>query len=367
MSPDNAPCVLVIGRFHVDSVAEHIAETWESLGREVIRFESGFRIRPTLGPLGKRVEQVRNRLHELSGNFAFVRERFTQRLLDVARSAPIDHSVVCYDFLQPREVAQLREASGAPVAIWFPDAISNFTKCWFLNAPYDALFFKDPFIVSRLRATLDKPVHYLPEACNPARHRPLELGEAERAAYACDVATAGNLYAYRAEFFARLADLDVKIWGNPPPLWMDTRRIDAMIQRRYVVHDEKVRAFLAARIVLNNLHPAEVWGINARAFEIAGIGGFQMIDWRPGLAQLFEDGVEIVSFRDYGELRAKIDHYLAHPEERALVARRACERAHRDHGFAQRLRLLQETLAGRAAGFPLPDIAMEARSSASAR
>ena len=66
----------------------------------------------------------------------------------------------------------LRRA-GVKVAFWFPDAVSSFGRQKMLLAPYDAMFFKEPHVVERLRATLDLPVHYLPQGCNPRWHRPM--------------------------------------------------------------------------------------------------------------------------------------------------------------------------------------------------
>lgn len=350
------PTVLVVGRFHAEGVACHIAETFAALGHGVVRFETAFRRRPEASVFRKRLEQVRTRLNDLAENLPLVRKRFTERLLETANSSPIGLTLVCHDLLQPNEIRRLKQATGAPVAIWFPDHIGNFSKAWFLAADYDALFFKDPFIVHNLRCTLDRPIYYMPECFNPDRHRLAGLNADDERDYGCDLTTAGNLYSYRAAFFSRLTDYHVRIWGNPPPLWMDEAPIRSMIEGRYVAYEDKARAFLAAKIVVNNLNPAEVWGINARAFEIAGIGGFQLVDWRPGLAQLFEDGRELVSFRTMSELREKIDYYLPREDERRAIAECGRDRAHRDHSFHQRLPLLVDTALGRAEGYPMPDI-----------
>jgi len=285
-----------------------------------------------------------------------VRKRFVDRLMTAARARPIDLTLVCHDFLRPNEVRRIKDVTGAPAALWYPDHIGNFGRSWFLNADYDALFFKDPFIVHTLGRNLDKPIFYLPECHNPNRHEIAGLSDEELRTFGCDIATAGNMYAYRAEFFAQLCDYDVKIWGNPPPIWMNSDAIRSMIQGRYVANEDKARAFLGAKIVVNNLYPAEVWGINARAFEIAGIGGFQLLDWRPGLDALFEDGREVVSFRSMADLREKIDYYLPREDERREIAERGRLRAHRDHSFQVRLPLLVETALGRAQGHPMPDV-----------
>jgi spore maturation protein CgeB len=352
-----AKTVMVLGQFYRESVALQTADAFAALGWNVVRSEAGIGIGATTSVLKRRIDQLRFRLHDLASNIRSYRDRFTRRLLGDAERTPIDLVVVCYDYLQPHELRLLKEATGAKIVFWFPDAISNFSKAMFLNADYDALFFKDPYIVHMLRRCLTKPVYYLPEFCIPSSLEPAGHEDSEPDEYwRCDIATAGNLYTYRAEFFSRLTDYDVKIWGNPPPLWLDDSAISGMVQSRYVVGREKIRAFQGAKIVLNSLNPAEIWGLNARTFETAGIGAFQLLDWRPGLAQLFEDGAELVSFRTMEDLREKIDHYLAHPEEREAIAKRGHERALRDHTLERRVECVLQTLRGEAEGFPMPEI-----------
>jgi len=129
-----------------------------------------------------------------------------------------------------------------------------------------------------------------------------------------------------------------------------------MIQSRFVEDSRKALAFRSAKIALNNLHPGEIWGANKRLFEIAGVGAFQMVDWRPGLEVLFEDGKEIVSFSSMDDLRAKISHYLKRPDERKAIAEAGMRRAHRDHTYAIRIRQLLDTLASPSRQLQIPDI-----------
>ncbi|MEE3329681.1 MAG: glycosyltransferase [Myxococcota bacterium] len=361
MSLPQGAAVLVVGRFHVDSVGLHIAETFEAMGYPVVRFETTFRAVSEASRLRKRVEAVRTRLTDLTSGLPIARERFSKRLEATARSRPIGLTVVTHDYLDPNQVDLVRDATGAPVALWFPDHVGRFGRAWFLNARYDGLFLKEPFAVQNLERMLGKAIYYLPEAFNPKLHDAPPLSDADRAEFGCDICTAGNLYTYRAEFFARLTDYDVRIWGNPAPLWMHTGTIQSMVQNRYVVNADKARAFRAAKICVNNLNPAEVWGVNARTFELAGIGGFQLVDWRPALEDLFLDGEELVSFRDMDDLRSKIDHYLVRDSERQTIAARGRARAQRDHTFERRLQLLIDTVLGEASGYPLPNIEITRR------
>lgn len=350
--------ILVIGKFYTEGFALHIAETLETIGHRVVRFEPGVRYKNERGVIRKRWTQVKTTVHDLAKQFPVIQRGLTRHLLGVARNRqPINLTIVCHDFLLPKEVQCLREETNSPVVLWFPDHIANFQRAFFLNAEYDGLFFKDPYVVYRLNQMLSSSIYYLPECCNPRYHKPCELSPRDAETYGCDVATAGNMYPYRAAFFRQLKEYEVKIWGNPPPLWMDVSSIGPMLQGRYVSNEEKSKAFRAAKIVVNNLHPAEVWGINARAFEIAGAGGFQLLDERIGIDQLFEDGRELVTFSSMDDLKDKIDYYLEREEERSEIADRGQKRAHREHTYEARLALLLETVFSGAKGFPMPDSA----------
>lgn len=106
-----------------------------------------------------------------------------------------------------------------------------------------------------------------------------------------------------------------------------------------------------ARIGLN-AHP-EIAGPYAailRLFEITGSGCLLVTDDRVNLADLFLPGQEVVTYRDVDECLARLEYYLAHPDEAAAIARRGQERTYREHLFSHRaariLELAQPLLAG---------------------
>lgn len=348
--------ILVVGKFYTEGFALHIAETLCAMGHHVQRFEPGIRSGRIGGRLGHRIDQVRGVVHSATDSLPAVRARRMKALWRTVEQGPPDVVIVCHDFLWPDEVSELKRRSRAQVAMWFPDVLANFGRCFFMNAPYDGLFFKDPFIIFRLRDVLASPVYYIPECFNPAKHvlGGDEIGDPE--AYRCDIATAGNQHSYRVAFFKHLAHYDVKIWGSPAPLWMNSGPVFRMYQGRPVYNDDKARAFRAAKIVVNNLAYSEIWGVNVRTFEAAGIGAFQMVDWRPGLGQLFEDGRELVAFRGIADLKQKIDHWLPRDDERREIAEAGKRRAHKEHTYEHRLKMLLDTLAGKERGYPLPVI-----------
>lgn len=351
--------ILVIGKFYTEGFALHIAETLSEMGHAVRRFEPGFRSGRIGGKLGHRIDQVRGVLHTSSDGIPSIRARRMRALWAVAEAGPLDAVIVCHDFLWPNEVAELKSRTGAQVAMWFPDALVNFGRAYFMNAPYDGLFFKDPYIKHVLGDVLQSPVYFLPECFNPLRHWLPEDQIGNESKYQCDITTAGNQHSWRVAFYKHFADYNVKLWGNPAPLWMNADVVANMHQGQGVYNHDKVRAFRGAKIVINNLHYGEMWGLNVRAFEAAGAGAFQMVDWRPGLGQLFEDGKELISFSSVGDLKEKVDYWLPRPNERYAVAQAGMRRAHAEHTYTLRLQLLLDTLEGRGSGFPMPEVENE--------
>lgn len=354
--PQELVRILVVGKFYVEGFALHIAETLAAMGHTVSRFEPGLRTGRLGSRLGKRINQVRQTVYMATDNLPQVRARHVRGLWCKVEDAKPEFVIVCSDFLWPAEVSELKKLTAAPVVMWYPDAVSNFGKGYFMNAQYDALFFKDPFIVHRLSDVLFSPVYYLPECFNPSRHRsPDTTGNNEL--YKCDITTAGNSHSWRVAVFRHLEHYDIKLWGGAAPLWMPASYVSRIHQGRSVYNEEKALAFTEAKIVLNALHYAEMWGLNARAFEAAGIGSFQMVSWRPGLADLFVDGKELVAFKSMQNLKELIDHYLIRHDERQEIAAAGKRRAFSEHTYRHRLDLLLNTMAGRDKGFQMPRFA----------
>ncbi|MCC6748529.1 MAG: glycosyltransferase [Deltaproteobacteria bacterium] len=87
--------------------------------------------------------------------------------------------------------------------------------------------------------------------------------------------------------------------------------------------------------------------VNQRVFDVPACGGFVLSDAQADVGEHFELGSEAVVYRDADELAALCRHYLAHPEERAAVARRARERVLRDHTYETRVQTLLAALRAR--------------------
>ncbi len=324
--------VLVVGyQLHNDGFEWHILDALRHLGVEARFVETQ--------PLGSRSPRVAQRAADKIARLMLREpERLSEaRLIRAAQSfAPSLILVTLGNRVSPKTIARLRKVSDAAIVCWCQDQMTTIGRQFLLGSEYDAVFVKDRYMQDLFsRMIKSTPFHYLPEACNPRVHRPLALGAGERDAYDCDVMIAGTLYYYRQEILRQLGDFKVKVWGSRPD-WL-LYRLAFDHPAREIVGDEKSRAVAGARICLNTLHYAEVDGLNCRAFEIAGCGGFQLITQVPVLAEHFTAGQEIVGFRSTGELAELIRHYLDHPESVAQIARAGQQRAHREHTYEQRL------------------------------
>lgn len=332
--------VLIFGTGTSDTAAANCGLALRGMKHEVRHFDPD--AHPSyLAPLRRHVElsRITNRLIDLvpggdrlwEGAFLRAAEEFGPDLV----------LVIPLYALRAAVVREVKQRTGAPIAGWFQDHVVNMGRHHYLLADYDGLFFKDPFIVERLRDYAGfGNVHFLPEACEPARHHPLALSAEDERRYGCDLVTYGNLYPYRARLLECLLDKDLHFYGARP--WL-AHPVSARWRGRPIFYDDKIKAILGAKIVVSSSHFGEVGSVNARVFEVAGIGGFQVAD-APGVGDYFTKGQEIVTFKGPRELREVVEHYLTRPDERREIAARGRQRAHREHTYEIRLRRMFEVL-----------------------
>jgi spore maturation protein CgeB len=323
----------VIGRFEPDMFGANILEAARDAGHVAVSLGLA---RASHGPV------ITRYLADLSLQ-ALLRldQRAQRRIMRAAADAACELVINTDARLMPEVVAGLRR-DGARVVLWFPDAIVNLGRALMLMAPYDAFFFKEPHLVDRLRATLDLPVHYLPEACNPRCHRPAVPAGTEP-----HLVVAGNMYPSRVRLLERLLakGIPVKAYGSAIPRWIGDNPVHAIHAGYPVFTEEKARVFRSAAGVLNNLHPAEIAGVNTRLFEAAGSGAAVLTEFRPTVPDLFAIGTEVLAFRDFDELVEQASRLLHAPGLTARLGDAAALRAHRDHTMAQRVTAIIEKVA----------------------
>lgn len=130
----------------------------------------------------------------------------------------------------------------------------------------------------------------------------------------------------------------VEFWGYNARLWPPW----SSVKRRY--HGEAwgldmYRVLYQSRVALNR-HGAIAGraAVNMRLYEATGMGTVLVTDGKEDLDQLFDVGREVVSYETADDLVEKIRHYLAHEDERKLIAEAGQRRTLREHTYADRMR-----------------------------
>jgi spore maturation protein CgeB len=139
----------------------------------------------------------------------------------------------------------------------------------------------------------------------------------------------------RLNTVASLGSLGVKAWGDDG--WKLAARAGVQPMGR-AGHGREINAIYAGSTI--NLDIARLYQpdiATMRIFDVMACGGFVLAEHNEAVAALFEPGRELDTWRDLDQLRAKVDHYLAHPEQARAIAQAGRERVLADHTIAQRL------------------------------
>ncbi len=78
-------------------------------------------------------------------------------------------------------------------------------------------------------------------------------------------------------------------------------------------------------------------GIPLRVIDILGAGGFCLTNYQPEIAELFENGRELVWFESPEDMIDKIKYYLSHDSEREAIAAAGYARAMSDFSYKYKL------------------------------
>jgi spore maturation protein CgeB len=321
----------VIGPIGPDYFAENIADALERTGHPVTRLGAA-------GPdsTSRTVNQVaalaRQALPRLD-------EQAQRHIASAAQRAGCETIINVDSRLMPATVGRLRRA-GARVVFWFPDHVGTLGRQLMLLAPYDALFFKEPRVVERLRDLLGIPVHYLPQACNPRWHAP--AAEPGTEPY---LVIASGQHPARLRLLERLIakDIPLRLYGSGFPRWIGATTARGVHTGQYVTREEKARVFRSASGVLNTMNIAEIDGVNARLFEAAGCGAAVLTEFRETVPELFDVGAELLTFHDFDELVDQATRLLSEPGLTARLGDAAARRAHRDHTYDLRVAQILDT------------------------
>ena len=327
--------VVIVGSSLADSLEQHLCDSFRVLGHAAFLVDT-----VAMGPVGARGN------YWLSRFVGFYDRLIGRQLAGKIVSHKPDLVLVVYRCMNPILVEQVKaQLPTIPIIQLNPDALSNLEKQQIIAADFDYYFSKEPYIVEALRHKAGLNAHYLPEGFNPRYHQkpPIEKAVAEWLTD-IDVLVFGSLYAYRVRMIEQLirAGIKVVVYGTKGPYMRPGMR--TVFQRQRLTGQSKNRLLYAARIVFNNLHYAEVTSVNQKYFEINGIGGFQLCDYKPTVDSYTGVPADLVTYRTMDDAIDKIRYYLARPARRHELAAQQYAHFQAHHTFDQRVSQLLQTV-----------------------
>ncbi|MDD2943324.1 MAG: glycosyltransferase [bacterium] len=338
------PSIGVVGPIYGGTLpmARYTASALESLGQKVRLFDL-----ETFYPVYKKFEEMLRtpqRQSSLQGHYV---ELLSQLLLEAIAERPVDILICLAQApLSARALTALRER-GVITVLWFVEDGKRFETWKHISRYYDYVFvIQEDGFPEQVEAAGAGSAIYLPSACDPSIHKPLQVTEEERLRWGSDVSFVGAGYNNRQHMFATLTKFDFKIWGTE---WAVAPPFDRFVQEfgRRISPEDYVKIFNSTKINLNLHSSSERDGvepngdfINPRTFELAACGAFQLVDRRTLLPALFDMENELATFSDRAELHHKIEYYLEYPEEREPYVSRARERVLAEHTYEHRMRAM---------------------------
>lgn len=150
-----------------------------------------------------------------------------------------------------------------------------------------------------------------------------------------DVAFIGQCYGKRPFLIEELRKRGVNVltFGRG---WPNSKRLS---------QSDVIKTYNQSKIIFNSfITSKDTIGINGRDFEATGCGSLSVTQGISEIKKFFIPGKEIITYTDLDDAAKKIRYYLAHDEERKMIARAGHERALRDHTYEKRFNEIFKTV-----------------------
>ncbi len=139
----------------------------------------------------------------------------------------------------------------------------------------------------------------------------------------------------RLSYVASLARLGLRVWGDAGWRAVEPHGVTYMGPAGHLHELNKVYCGARINIDIGRIYQSDI--VTMRVFDVLACGGFIIAEQSEALDELLEVGQEVEVYRTLDELCDKVEHYQAHPEQAAAIAKRGMARVRRDHTIARRL------------------------------
>ncbi|PIR41646.1 MAG: hypothetical protein COV31_00200 [Candidatus Yanofskybacteria bacterium CG10_big_fil_rev_8_21_14_0_10_46_23] len=244
------------------------------------------------------------------------------------------------DNIYPETVTEIKKM-GVVTACFYIDLMDHWPVISKLAPVYDHFFNQCNLVISRLKSELGlNNCFYMAHSTEPMPENKLLREKKYNTSF---IGTHNNqLYPNREKYLNSIGGLGLHIWGTDG--WLSTSLKDCFHGRSY--GDQRFEIYSNSKIVIDinwDIMPAE--GLSNRPFEACGAGALFMTDYvREDIKRVYEEGKEVVLFKNENELREKIEYYLKHDDERRNIALAGYRRTVADHTYMNRVKQLLDTI-----------------------
>ncbi len=328
--------IVIIGSKDFDSLEFHINDSFTFLGHHTFQID---------------IKDVMNIPHQYNYIAQKYLKKYDRYIFDRIAKKTIEQKpdlvIACYRFIHP-ECIKLIKSSLKSVKIVHlnPDALTTFERQQIFVSPYDAYFTKDPFIKRFMKDKMGLNAFYLPEAFNERIHT-LDFKDRSKLEKEIDIDVVcfGTMYPYRSKMIENIVNqgINIDIFGTQESRF-PIKKLDENLQLEYITGKRKAKILIGSKIVFNNFHYAEVESVNAKFFEIAGMGGFQICDYKPAIDEYSGISPDKFTYNSIGEACELIKYYLTKPDERHRLVELQKEHFLENHTYDKRMNELLSLL-----------------------
>jgi spore maturation protein CgeB len=234
------------------------------------------------------------------------------------------------------------KARGIKTALWTIDPPRNFNPIVKVAPFYDFIFTGGSEAYEILQKYNITNLYFLPFACDPEFHKPVEVSKEERKVYQNDIVFIGSYYLNRFKILEGLSDFDLGVWG---PYWnkisYNSKLRKCIRKTEGVSYKEWCKIYSAAKIALMIHYQDEgtlCYQASPKIYEIMACRTFLLSDNQRDVVRLFEPGKQLDVFTDIKELKKKLVHYLDNPQKRESIAELGYQEVIAKHTYHHRLK-----------------------------
>lgn len=266
-----------------------------------------------------------------------------KRLLSAIEAYPPDLFLTLYGVNVAASVLEALKQKRVTTANWWLNDPFQWERGARILGAYDFAFTNAKYSVDAYAAAGLKHVRFLPSACEPAVHRPLQQP------IEADLSFAGDWSPNREQLVRRLVEsgVDVRVYGPWRRKLAANSPLRARLEHGFFTPERMVQIFARSRATLN-IH---TWrgrfdfGLNPRVFEAGACGTPQLVDWKRELDELFgpAERAGMLVYRTDEELLALARDLSARAPELKAAALAAAPVFQRDHSYRARMQELLRT------------------------